>query len=1336
MSERETIGTEPGEDTAQKKFLVVGVGGSAGAIASFREFFRHVPSTSGMAYVVILHLSPEYDSHLAEVLQAVARIPVVQVRTSVHVEPDRVYVIPPNKSLEMNDGQLIVSSVTSYEERRAPIDIFFRTLADTHDSSAVCVVMSGSGSDGSMGLRRVKEYNGLVLVQDPAEAAFGEMPRNCIATGLVDFVVPVADMPQRILHYRDQLRTLSVPDDTKERPEDDEQALTEVFTLLRLRTGHDFTNYKRPTVLRRIERRMAVRDVDTLPAYAAFLRERHEEAHALLAELLISVTNFFRDREVWEKVELNILPKLLASKRAEDHLRVWVPGCATGEEAYSIAMLLAEKAPPNLQIFATDLDEHAIARARDGWYSDTEVADVPPERLRRFFLKDGAGYRVRRELREIVLFAHHNLIKDPPFSHLDFISCRNLLIYLNRGAQQRALEVMHFALEPDGYLLLGTAEAVDGSPSLYSLVDKEAHVYRARAVERAMLLPPLPRAIAPIDTPALLATDVTPPELKARDRFAPIDLHHRLLEEYAAPSVVVDDQYNIVHLSERAGRYLQFPRGEATSNVLNVVRQELRIDLRSALFQAAQKRTIVAARNVVAHTSDREERIDLVVRPALTADDPARGFFLILFEEANRGTEMPAHEATAVEPGTRQLDEELLRVKAQMRATIEQYEVQAEEARAANEELQAMNEELRSTAEELETSQEELQSVNEELQTVNQELKVKIDEISHASDDLRNLMSSTDIGTIFVDRALRVKLFTPGAREVFNLISADVGRPLSDITHKLDIDGLGDAMARVLERLQTIEQEVQTRDGAWYLMRLLPYRTSEDRIDGVVLTFLDITERHKAEAALRRTEERYRTLFVSMDEGYAVVEVMANADGAWSDFRFLEVNPAFEKQSGMHNAAGRTATEILGTPNPRWAQIYGKVAESGEPSRFEETEPVLGRTFDLYAFRLGDPHNHRVAVLFMDITRRKRDEAALRESQAQFHAIANVVPDLLWMSEPSGETTWYNDRWLAYTGQSREQARGWGWTEAIHPEDRARSVEQYARAVAEARPLQQEHRIRGASGEYRWFLINAAPLRDHQGRVIRYYAAATDLHAQRMAREELEERVRERTQALLDLSLNRQQLLERLVTAAEEERQRIARELHDEMGQHITALRVGLESLKPRDERITELKAIITRIDQSIDRLTLELRPPALDQLGLHGAISSLADEFSAASGIRVAVHLGIGDGDRFSDAIESTLYRVVQESLTNVWKHAAATTVSVILERERDILRLIVEDNGRGFDAAPSGDGVAPRGRFGLLGIRERLALVRGTLDLESQPGSGTTMFARVPLPETESAG
>ena len=1491
-------GTSP-MTPAEPAFVVVGLGGSAGSIPAFREFFRNVPVDSGMAYVVVLHLSPEYDSRLADVLQGSTDLPVTQVRERVNAEPNRVYVIPPNKSLSMIDGTLVLSEVTGFEERRAPIDIFFRTLADTHDSRAVCVVLSGSGSDGSSGLRRVKENNGLAIVQDPTEAEFGEMPRSSIATGLVDFVLPVAEMPRRVMSYRDQLRPSPLV--YTGRAEADEQALIDILARLRVATGHDFTNYKRATVLRRIERRLAVREVATLADYAEVLSEEPAEAASLLRDLLISVTNFFRDREVWDHVAQTVVPKLFAMKRAGDHLRVWVAGCATGEEAYTIAMLLCETAAeatsaPDVQVFATDLDEQAIARARNGFYTSAETADVSPERLRRHFVKDHEGFRIRRELREIVLFAHHNLIKDPPFSHLDFVTCRNLLIYLDRTAQKRAMEVLHFALEPGGHLLLGNAETVDGATQLFATVDKKNHIYESRAVPRVM---PVAAAAGPLTLPPDLRIAPSRADRHhdaSAGRFASLDLHQRLLEEYAPPSLIVDEQYDIVHLSERAVHYIEFAPGEASLNLLQVARPDLRTPLRTALFQAAHQRTTVAM-PAMPDTAASPTALTLVVRPALHEGEPPRGHFLVIFDEA--AVQAPHRRLTPPPPGPLHLEDEVVRLRSQMRVTIEQYEMQAEEAKAANEELQAMNEELRSTAEELETSQEELQSLNEELQTVNQELKVKIDELGHANNDMRNLMSSTEIGTIFVDRGLRVKLFTPRIRDIFNLISADVGRSLLDITSKLMIDNLGNDVEAVMERLQPLEREVQTRDGRWHLMRLLPYRTSDDRIDGTVLTFIDMTERKRADDLLRDTEERQtlllalsdrlrlqkdprqmmqaamdalgahlhaaRVTFAEIDRDEGVVSAEYSSDGPTRSGRQrvdaagpnllgssdrgedvvvddTALDPRLTKDERaafagagigayvrmtvkggrsaavveMHDASSRKWTDaevrlIRMVADRTWAAVERVRAELAL-ERSEERHRIIVESARDYAIitcdmegrittwspgaevafgwneaeacmqplaitflpedrASGAPESElRVALeqggapdvrwharkdgtsvfidgttrvletpeggrqgfikIGQDVTVRRRTEEALRESEARLQAVTNLVPDLLWSNDAEGRTDWVNQRWPDYTGHSSEHALGFKWMEAIHPDDRDRTREEFLRAVHAGNEFRHEQRISSASGEYRWFLMRAEPMRDANHRIVRWFGAAMDIHEQRVARDVLEERVRERTSELEELSRQRQQLLERLVAATEEERGRIARELHDELGQHITALRVGLRDA--RGESLPRMDAIVQRLDQTIDRLTLELRPPVLDHHGLHGAIGSLAEAYDGSSAPRIDVHLPAADGERFSDAVEITIYRAVQEALTNISKHAAAATVSVILEREGDTLRLIVEDDGKGFDADAALLESAGGGRFGLLGMRERLALVGGTLEVESQPGSGTTIYARVPLAAT----
>ncbi|HKE84187.1 MAG TPA: CheR family methyltransferase [Vicinamibacterales bacterium] len=842
------------------EFLIVGIGASAGGIRAFKEFFENVPADSGIAYVLVLHLSPEHESHLAEVLQVSAAIPVIEVRDRVLVEPNHVYVISPNVSMTLLDGHLAASEITRIEERRAPVDVFFRTLADAHGAYSVCVVLSGTGANGSMGLKRVKERGGICLVQDPDEADYPDMPRHAIATELVDQVLPVVEMPARILAYRDRLGTVRIPEEPGERVESDESALREIFARVRTRTGHDFTNYKRATVLRRIERRIGVHQLTDLPSYAHFVQERPEEASALLKDLLISVTSFFRDPDAFAALERTVLPRIFASKGEDDQVRVWVAGCATGEEAYSIAMLLTEfganvPGGPSLQVFATDIDEAAVAIAREGLYTLNDAADVSPERLRRFFTKEGERYRVRKEIREIVLFAHHNLIKDPPFSHLDLVSCRNLLIYLNRAAQNRVIEVLHFAVNPNGYLLLGSSESVDGAGDLFAIVDKSTHLFQSRAVPA--------RFSVSLTAVSSRQRDVQSGERSAdargRERPSFPDLHQRLLEQYAPPSVVVNEEHDIVHLSERVGRYLQFGGGEPSQNVLRVVRPEIRLELRTALYQAAQNRTNVEARGLKVRVDGHQVLVDLFVKPVLRAEDPARGFFLIVFNESDEsGDVVRAESSTSVsttEPA-RHLEDELIRLKSQLRATIEQHETQAEELKASNEELQAINEELRSATEELETSKEELQSVNEELRTVNQELKVKIEEQSQANNDIQNLVNSTDIGTIFLDRSSRIKLFTPRARDIFSLIPTDRGRPLSDInSHLVDAD-LQTDIDKVLDDLERIEREVQTKDGRWQLMRLAPYRTYDERIDGVVMTFVDVTERRASEQHLRDADRR------------------------------------------------------------------------------------------------------------------------------------------------------------------------------------------------------------------------------------------------------------------------------------------------------------------------------------------------------------------------------------------------------------------------------------------------------------------------------------------------
>lgn len=939
---------------------VVGLGGSAGGIEALQKFFATMPAKPGLAFVVILHLSPEHESQLAEVLQRSTAMPVIQLQDTARMETDTVYVIPPGKVIESMNGGLRLADLPDERGRHVVVDLFFRTLADTHGPHAAAVVLSGCDADGAIGIKRIKERGGLTIAQDLHEAEHPNMPRAALATRMVDWLLPVAEMAPRLLAYFQFEREIKLPPEAGPQPlqpaptspAEEEIALRDVLGFLRSRTGRDFTYYKRATVLRRIRRRMQVNGIGTLPQYLECLRTTPGEAGALLQDLLISVTNFFRDSEAFAALETHI-GELFAGKGHADTVRVWVAACATGEEAYSLGMLLSDfarqlDAPPQIQIFATDLDEEAIRVAREGVYPVTIEADVSAERLRRFFTRDQLGYRVRRELRETVLFAVHDMLKDSPFSRLDLISCRNLLIYLSPDAQKRAFDIFHFALRPQGRLFLGASESVGDSNPLFPVLDKKHRIYSQQPASRAALpMPSGPGSLAlaldaqhlvsemPVTAAGRLfeqAAAATQSSLKnaGARTLSVADMHFRLLEHLAPPSVLVNAEYELLHLSPNAGQFLQFSGGEPSKNLLHAVHASLRLELHAALSQASQSGALAEVPHLPLEIDGAPAAVTLRVLPAT---DVAPNLFLVIFQPES--VEEPAdagERPVSVEPDrvAHHLDRELERLKTHLRNTVEQYETSTQELKASNEELQAMNEELRSATEELETSREELQSINEELSTVNYELKIKVDELSHANSDLHNLMDATAIATIFLDRELCITRYTPSAVTLFSLIPSDLGRPLVHLTSHLRYPDLLADATRVLERLVPIEREVGEENGNWFLARLLPYRTIEDHIAGVVLTFVDITERKNAEAALRGSEERMR-LVVENAREYAIFSTDPHRIvTAWN--------------VGAERLLGYSESEVLGHPADIIFTEEDRAA--GIPATEAETALSSGRAGD------------------------------------------------------------------------------------------------------------------------------------------------------------------------------------------------------------------------------------------------------------------------------------------------------------------------------------------------------------------------------------------------------
>jgi len=844
-------------------FAVVGIGFSAGGWPALLQIVKGIEPDSGMAFVVILHLSPDFESNASEVISSSTKMRVKQVNGPTLIEPDNIYILPPSKLIRMYDGHLDVRDFERPIGSQVAIDTFFRSLAEAHKHCAFAIVLSGTGVDGAAGIKNIKDQGGVTLVQHPSEAAFSDMPQAAIATGAVDFVLGAAEIPAKLVSLWQNAQEIELPQITREdlmsaepvtpdQPGSFDQQLHDILLLLRSRSGHDFRQYKRATVIRRIERRMQVRCVSTLAAYRGILESDNDEHVALLKDMLIGVTNFFRDPDAYQALEKDVLPDIFQNKQGDDQIRVWVPACSTGEEAYSLAMLFENQAslnanPPQLQIFASDIDARAIGFARAASYPSSIVTDVPPEYLGQHFTREENRYVIRKAVRDKVLFAEHNLLRDPPFSKIDLISCRNLLIYLNRDAQAHLFDIFHFALNPGGFLFLGSSESAEVASHLFTPVDKKERIYRVKALSRITHFTP---ALAAGPRPRISEAIAVKPPKKRTVSFA--EIHQRVLAQYAPPSIVINFDYEIVYISDRAGQYLQIKGGEPSRNALNLILPELRLELRTAVFQAMQIRKSVEARQVRILRDSKTYFVNMTVRPF--NDEAAGGeFMLVLFDEVEQTM---SESATGAEENSSnkvllQLEEELQRTKQQLQETIEHSEVSNEDLRASNEELQAINEELRSATEELETSKEELQSLNEELVTVNYELKNKIDETSKANDDLNNLIASTDIATIFVDRGMRIKRYTPRAANIFNIIPSDIGRSLFDITHRLAYDELGQDVKATLSSLLPSEREVRSNDGHYYIARHLPYRTMDDHIEGAVITFFDITGRREMEERLK-----------------------------------------------------------------------------------------------------------------------------------------------------------------------------------------------------------------------------------------------------------------------------------------------------------------------------------------------------------------------------------------------------------------------------------------------------------------------------------------------------
>jgi two-component system, chemotaxis family, CheB/CheR fusion protein len=876
--------------------LIVGVGASAGGLAAFRAFLSTMPPKSGMAFVLVQHLAPEHKSILTELLGKITVMPVVEAADGMPVDADRVFVIPPDSTLTIKDRHLQVTRPAPPRERRRPIDTFFSALAEDQGDNAVCIVLAGTGSDGSLGLKAIKENGGLTLAQAESDhIAMSGMPHNATTTGLVDHVLAVEDMPAKLLEYRDHLLLVAGRKDKDGTRIDTTEHMARITTLLLARTGHDFSKYKEKTVTRRIQRRMQVLQADTVSAYIALLRDDPREIELLFRDLLIGVTQFFRDPEAFDALRTSVIEKLFEQRRNDQPVRVWVPGCSTGEEAYSLAMLLCEameqqEIAPAVQIFATDIDDRAVEFARAARYK--KPVEISSERLSRWFTENDDDFCPVRRIRAMCVFSVHNVTRDPPFSKLDLISCRNLLIYMDRDLQDRVLRAFHYGLNPDAALFLGPSEGVSHHERLFARLDGKHHIFRRRNADAAF--PELPLAAAPRRQGTHPATPPTSvPNNDWIDRSA-----RRALAKYSPIYLVVDRHDNIVRFSGgEIGRYLEPSPGAANLSLFGNLRRTLRPIVRTALRAAQDTKEPIVNDDVMITIDERSHLLTVIAEPILEGHE--EGLCVIAFLEGTRNSA----GNTAVAPdfaesaSARAAEQELRTTRAQLQSTIDDLETANEEMKSTAEEFQSVNEELQSSNEELETAKEEMQSINEELQTVNAELTAKNALLTNLNSDIRNLLDSTQIATVFLDANLRIKSYTPGMVDIFRLRRSDVGRPIIEIASLIVYEDLERDVTNVLRELTVVERELELQDlGRVFTMRMRPYRSVENVIDGVVVTFVDITERKKANIALQTSEGRFSAIVYQTTVGVAE----ADRNG-----RFVLVNDRFCA------IVGRSTEELL-----------------------------------------------------------------------------------------------------------------------------------------------------------------------------------------------------------------------------------------------------------------------------------------------------------------------------------------------------------------------------------------------------------------------------------------
>jgi two-component system CheB/CheR fusion protein len=1299
-----------GERTAG--FPVAGLVASAGGLDAFKKFFTAMPADSGVAFVLIPHLDPNHESLMVELVARCTKMPVVEATEGAAVEADHVYILPPNKYMTISGGVLHLTGPVERGGLQTSIDLFLRSLAKDVQEKAICIILSGTGSHGSLGLQAVKAAGGMAMVQDPKTAEYPRMPQSAIATGLADYVLPAEQMPEALIEYiqHDYVNKPNIGAEGVEAPD----YLNQVMAILRARTKFDFRCYRERMLTRRIERRMSLSQFNQMADYLAFLREHPDEVKKLFRDLLISVTNFFRDPEAFQALETEVVAPLVRAKEPDAPLRVWSAGCATGEEPYSLGMLLLEQLAARkscqVQIFASDVDEDALDVARRGIYPDTIATDVSPERLGRFFTRaDDASYQVSKQLRETVVFARQNLIADAPFSKIDLIVCRNLLIYLEPEVQKKLIALLHFSLNEGGYLFLGPSETIGRHIDLFEPVSKKWRIFRRLGPARPEQVDvPIVARVEPVARSGRLPLPSTPRPAS----FAEMT-HRLLLEQFAPSAVLINRKYEILYFFGPTDRYLAIPAGEPTQDLMRIAREGLRIKLRPAIHKAVREKGPVTLQGAQVKRDGDYHGVIVAIRP-VQGMPGGEGLLLVTFQDSDQ--EIPPRrppETAAEESVVRQLENELNATKEDLQSTIEELESSNEELKVSNEEIMSMNEELQSANEELETSKEELQSLNEELATVNNQLQENVRDLVTANNDMANLLNCTEVAIIFLDTQLRIKRFTLPAKRLFNLIATDLDRSINDITPKFSDSTLQQDLEQVLRTLtpQETQVELPTPDGCSWNRRITPYRTVDNHIEGVVLTFTDVTQvRHAADQA-----QRLATILVDSNDAVYVHDLEGKITH-WN--RGAEIMYGYGEAEALRMNFERIVPPEIGDKvRVFWRQLQeGKRVDTWESQRKTKAGRILDVSVTATAIKDARGRPIAIAKTERDISEQKlahahlehliqQRTAALRQSQEQLAAILHTAADGIITIDAKGI--------IRSVNAATEQMFGYSTIEMIG---------QNVKMLAPSPYHEQHDRYLdnfNKTGVKKLIGIGREVVaRRKDGSTFPVDLAVSEVDHLKLF-----------TGILRDVT-RRKELEREVVEIASLEQRRIGQDLHDSVGQELTALNMLAGDLA-ETLRTEPLKAsmLVEQLARGLQRSQQELRavlrgllPVAVDSEGLMAALSDLADRIQRDG--KATCKFDCPEPVSVADNLTATqLYLIAQEAVHNAVKHARPKNIRISLESNA-VLVLSVQDDGIGMPAQPT----ESNGGLGLHIMQNRAGVICATLTIQPAKPTGTLVKCALP--------